>query len=143
MVEMLYRASEAGVKIDLIIRGACILKTEKRFSKNIRVIRIIDRYFEHARVFMFHNNGKPKVYIGSADWMKRNLYRRVECICPIYDEALRNELIDILHIQLADNVKACEINSKMENIRIENDLPKIQAQAATYEYLKNKYPKEL
>jgi len=142
MVEMLYRASEAGVKIDLIIRGACILKTGKRFSKNIRVIRIIDRYLEHARVFMFHNNGNPKVYIGSADWMKRNLYRRVECICPIYDEALKNELIDILNIQLADNVKACEINSKMENIRIENDLPKIQAQDATYNYLKNKYPKE-
>lgn len=143
MVEMLYRASEAGVKIDLIIRGACILKTGKRFSKNIRVIRIIDRYLEHARVYAFYNDGNEKVFIGSADWMKRNLYRRVECVCPVYDNALKQELIDILNIQLADNVKACEINSKMENIRIENNLPKVQAQLATYNYLNNKYPKDI
>ena len=116
MVEMIYRASEAGVKVDLIIRGICILKTGKKYSKNIRVIRIIDRYLEHARVFVFHNGGKPKVYIGSADWMKRNLYRRVECICPVFDPSLKQELIDILNIQLADNVKACEISPNMENI---------------------------
>lgn len=143
MVEMLYRASEAGVKIDLIVRGLCVLKTGKRFSKNIRVIRIIGRFLEHSRVSIFHNDGDEKVFIGSADWMKRNLYRRVECICPIYDKELKQELVDILKIQLADNVKACEINSKMENVRILNDLPKVHSQQATYEYLKAKYPKDI
>ncbi len=143
MIEMLYRASEAGVKVDLIVRGICALKTGKKFSKNIRVIRILDRFLEHARVFVFHNDGKPKVFIGSADWMKRNLYRRVECICPVYDEGIQQELIDILKIQLADNVKACQIGSKMENIRIRNNKPLVQSQLATYEYLKEKYPKEI
>lgn len=142
MVNMLYRASEAGVKIDLIVRGICILKTGKRYSKNIRVIRIVDRFLEHARVFVFHNQGNPKVYIGSADWMKRNLYRRIECVCPVYDANLKNELIDILNIQLSDNVKASEIGSKMENIRVSNKHEKVQSQIATYNYLKEKYKRE-
>lgn len=143
MVNMLYRASEAGVKIDLIIRGICILKTGRRYSKNIRVIRIIDRFLEHARVFVFHNNGNPTVYLGSADWMKRNLYRRVECVFPVYDKPLKEELIDILKIQLSDNVKACEIGSDMENKRIPTGEQEIRSQIATYEYFKNKYPREL
>ncbi|MGF7138691.1 polyphosphate kinase 1 [Roseimarinus sediminis] len=141
MVEMLYRASEAGVKIDLIVRGICILKPGRKFSKNIRIIRIIDRFLEHARVYVFHNNGDEKVFIGSADWMKRNLYRRVECVVPILDRDLRKEVIEILNIQLADNVKACEIGQKMENIRISNQQAKVQSQLATYEYLKEKYPR--
>lgn len=143
MVDMLYRASEAGVKIDLIIRGICIVKPGKKFSKNIRIIRIIDRFLEHSRVYVFHNNGHPSVMLGSADWMKRNLNARVECVFPVYDHELKKELIDILNIQLSDNVKACEIGSGGENIRIENDLPKVQAQPAIYEYFKNKYPKTL
>lgn len=138
MVDMLYRASEAGVKIDLIIRGICILKPGKKYSKNIRIIRIIDRFLEHARVFVFHNDGAPKVYLGSADWMKRNLYRRVECVFPVNDERNKQELIDILNIQLSDNVKACEIGSRMENIRVVNDQPLIQSQIATYEYFKQR-----
>ncbi len=138
MVDMLYRASEAGVKVDLIIRGICILKPGKKYSKNIRVIRIIDRFLEHARVFVFHNDGDPKVYLGSADWMKRNLYRRVECVFPVNDDKNKQELIDILNIQLADNVKACEVGSRMENIRIINDEPLVQSQIATYEYFKEK-----
>lgn len=141
MVDMLYRASEAGVKIDLIIRGVCILKTGRSYSKNIKVIRIIDRYLEHARVCVFHNNGNEKVYMGSADWMKRNLYRRVECVFPIYNKDLKQEVIDVLNIQLSDNVKACKIGDKMENIRIKNDNPPVRSQIATYEYFK-KYKKE-
>jgi polyphosphate kinase len=141
MVNMLYRASEAGVKIDLIVRGICILKTGKPYSQNIRVIRIIDRFLEHARVFCFHNDGDTQVFLGSADWMKRNLYQRVECVFPIFNESLKQELIDVLNIQLSDNVKACEIGPNMENIRISNDLPKIQAQLATYEYFRKKYKK--
>ncbi|MDA3928656.1 MAG: polyphosphate kinase 1 [Prolixibacteraceae bacterium] len=141
MVNLLYRASEAGVKIDLIIRGICILKTGHDYSRNIRVIRIIDRFLEHARVFIFHNNGDESVYLGSADWMKRNLYRRVECIFPVYEKALKQEVIDVIRIQLADNVKACEIGSNMENNRIPTTEPKIQSQLHTYEYFKNKYIK--
>ncbi|MDA3879314.1 MAG: polyphosphate kinase 1 [Prolixibacteraceae bacterium] len=141
-VNMLYRASEAGVKIDLIVRGICIIKTGRRYSKNIRVIRIVDRFLEHARVFVFHNNGNEKVFIGSADWMKRNLYRRIECVCPVYDTNLKNEIIDILNIQLSDNVKASEIGSKMENNRISNNKPKVRSQIATYNYLKEKYKRE-
>lgn len=141
MVDMLYRASEAGVKIDLIIRGICIVKPGKKFSKNIRILRIVDRFLEHSRVYLFFNNGQPKVFLGSADWMKRNLNARIECVFPVYEEALKQELIDIMRIQLSDNVKACEIGSHGENIRIHNDLPPVQSQLATYEYLKNKYPK--
>jgi polyphosphate kinase len=141
MVEMLYRASEAGVKIDLIVRGICILKTGKKYSKNIRVIRIIDRFLEHARVFVFHNNGQPVVYLGSADWMKRNLYRRVECVFPIHDQAIKQEIIDVLNIQLRDNVKACEIGSNMENNRIPTVGEPFRSQLETYKYFKKKYPK--
>jgi len=75
--------------------------------------------------------------------MKRNLYARVECVFPIYDEELKNELIDVLKIQLSDNVKAGEINQEMENVRIKNDKPRVQSQLANYEYFKNKYRKLL
>ncbi len=139
MIDELYNASIKGVKIDLLVRGICILKPGKKYSKNIRVIRIIDRFLEHARVFMFNNAGKPIVYLGSADWMKRNLYRRIECDFPVYDENLKQELIDILNIQLQDNVKACLIGDKMENIRIKNDKTPVRSQLETYKYLKNKY----
>ncbi|MFZ5941554.1 MAG: polyphosphate kinase 1 [Bacteroidota bacterium] len=142
MVDLLYKASEAGVKIDLIIRGVCILKPYQPYSKNIRVIRIIDRFLEHARVFVFHNGGDTRVFLGSADWMKRNLYRRIECVYPIYNEEIKQELLDILDIQLRDNVKACEIDENMYNIRIVNDKPLVRSQMATYEYLKKKYQGE-
>jgi polyphosphate kinase len=139
MVNSLYKASEAGVKIDLIIRGVCTLKTNQPYSKNIRVIRIVDRFLEHARVFVFLNNGDHRIFMGSADWMKRNLRRRVECIFPVYDAELRKELIDILNIQLSDNVKACEIDEHLKNNRIITKGPDIRAQMSIYEYFKNKY----
>ncbi len=139
LVDELYMASEAGVKIDLIIRGICILKPNQPYSRNIRVIRIVDRFLEHARVFVFHNGGKEKVYMGSADWMKRNLNRRIECIFPIYEQPLKEELMDILSIQLSDNVKASEIDENLQNVRVINDKPKIRSQFATYEYFKDKY----
>jgi len=139
MVNSLYKASKAGVKIDLIIRGVCTLKTNQPYSKNIRVIRIVDRYLEHARVFVFLNKGDHRIFLGSADWMKRNLRRRVECTFPVYDADLRKELIDILNIQLSDNVKACEIDENLKNNRIVTKGPDIRAQMAIYEYFKNKY----
>jgi len=139
MVDSLYRASETGVKVDLIIRGVCTLKTGQPYSKNIRVIRIVDRYLEHARVFVFLNNGDHQVYMGSADWMKRNLRRRVECIFPVYDPDLKKEIRDVLNIQLSDNVKACEIDKHLINNRIVTNGPDIRSQVSTYEYFKNKY----
>jgi polyphosphate kinase len=139
MVDKLYEASLAGVKIDLIVRGVCILKTGQEYSQNIRVIRIIDRFLEHARVFVFFNKGDHVIYLGSADWMKRNLYSRIECNFPVYDKKLKQELLEILDFQLKDNVKACIVGDNMENIRISNDLEKVRAQMAIYNYLKNKY----
>jgi polyphosphate kinase len=139
MVDSLYRASEAGVKVDLIVRGVCTLKTGMPYSKNIRVIRIVDRYLEHARVFAFLNDGNYKIYLGSADWMKRNLRARVECDFPVYDPDLKKELLDILNIQLSDNVKACEIDENLKNQRIVTKGPDIRAQMAIHEYFKNKY----
>jgi polyphosphate kinase len=139
MVDSLYRASEAGVKLDLIIRGVCTLKTGMPYSKNIRVIRIVDRYLEHARVYVFLNDGDHRVFLGSADWMKRNLRSRVECVFPVYDPDLKKELLDILNIQLSDNVKACEIDEHLINQRIVTKGPDIRAQISIYEYFKNKY----
>ncbi|MCF8226071.1 MAG: polyphosphate kinase 1 [Bacteroidales bacterium] len=139
LVEELYKASEAGVKIDIIVRGACILKPGQPYSRNIRLIRIVDRYLEHSRIFVFNNGGRQKIFLGSADWMKRNLYRRIECVYPIYQENIKHEILDILQIQLADNVKASLIDEDLQNVRIQNDLPKIRSQMATYEYFKDKY----
>lgn len=139
LVEELYKASEAGVTIDIIVRGICILKPGQPYSKNIRLIRIVDRFLEHARIFVFHNNGKTKVFMGSADWMKRNLNRRIECIFPIYEKELKEEILDILNIQLSDNVKASIIDENLQNVRITNDQPELRSQLATYEYFKKKY----
>lgn len=142
LVRKLYEASEAGVKIDLIIRGISILKPNQPYSKNIRVIRIVDRFLEHARIFVFQNYDKPKIYLSSADWMKRNLYKRIECGFPIYDRDLQKEIMDILNIQLSDNVKASLIDENMQNVRISNNKPTVRSQMATYEYFKNKYNKK-
>jgi polyphosphate kinase len=111
IVQALYRASQAGVRIDLICRGICALRPGiPGVSENIRVISIVDRFLEHSRVFYFGNNGDPLVYIGSADWMDRNLSRRVEVVFPIEQANLKQRLIqEILAISLADNTKAREL----------------------------------
>jgi polyphosphate kinase len=139
MVDSLYRASEAGVKVELIVRGVCTLKTGQPYSKNIRVIRIVDRYLEHARIFFFNNGGDHRLFLGSADWMKRNLRSRVECVFPVYDPELKKELHKVLKIQLSDNVKACEVDENLKNLRIIREGKEIRAQMAIYEYFKNKY----
>src|SRR5205085_5060643 len=111
VVQALYRASQAGVKIDLICRGICALRPGlPGFSENIRVVSIVDRFLEHSRIFYFGNAGDPQVYIGSADWMDRNLSRRVEVVFPIEQADLKQRLIkEILATGLADNVKAREL----------------------------------
>ncbi len=138
MIRKLYEASSKGVKIDLIIRGICCLVPNKSYSKNIRVIRIVDQFLEHARVFYFHNNGSEEIYLSSADWMSRNLHRRIECAFPIEKHELKQELIDILNIQLNDNTNARLINEQLENIPIESakDAPMRSAQKGIFNYLK-------
>jgi polyphosphate kinase len=110
MVEALYKASQAGVQIDLIIRGICCVRPGiPGVSENIRVISIIGRFLEHSRIYYFHNGGEEEVYIGSADWMTRNLNRRVEAITPVDDPELAKELQEILGIMLSDNRQAWEL----------------------------------
>ncbi len=112
MVRKLYAASQAGVQIDLIIRGHCTLRPGlPGFSENIRVISILGRFLEHDRIFYFHNNGKPITIIGSADWRTRNLVRRVELAVPVTEPALQQQLIDILHAALTDNRSAWELDA--------------------------------
>ncbi len=110
VVKALYRASQAGVKIDIVCRGICSLRPGvPGVSENIRVISVVDRFLEHSRIFYFDNGGDPEVYIGSADWMDRNLSRRVEVVFPIEQPDLKQRVIDVLRTTLADNVKAREL----------------------------------
>lgn len=107
IIAALYEASAAGVKIELVIRGICCLKTDmKGISENIHVRSIVGDFLEHSRIFYFHNNGFEEVYMGSADWMPRNLDKRVEILFPVEDETLKAEVIHVLEIQLSDNAKA-------------------------------------
>ncbi|BAQ65035.1 polyphosphate kinase 1 [Geminocystis sp. NIES-3709] len=118
VIEALYKASQAGVKIDLILRGICSLRPGiEGISDNIRVISIIGRFLEHSRIFYFHNNGDEEIYIGSADWMGRNLSRRVEAITPVEDPNLLKQLQEILGIMLSDNQQSWELQSDGSYIR--------------------------
>jgi polyphosphate kinase len=140
LIKKLYDASKAGVKIDLIIRGICsIVPGIPGLSSNIRVISILDRFLEHARVYIFANGGDETTYLASADWMTRNLHNRIECGFPVYDEGIKKELRDIINIQLNDNMKARLIDSDFDNKYVSLDGPAIRAQYAIYEYLKQKY----
>jgi polyphosphate kinase len=110
IIATLYTASRAGVQIDLIVRGICCLRPGmKNISDNIRIMSIIGRFLEHSRIFYFHNNGQEEIYIGSADWMRRNLDRRVEVITPIRDQEIAKDLQEILGIMLADNRQAWDL----------------------------------
>lgn len=142
MIDKLYEASRAGVKIQMIIRGICCLVPGiKDMSENIEVISIIDKFLEHTRLLIFCNDDKPKVYISSADWMTRNIENRVEVTCPIYDEDIKQELLDIFEICWNDNVKARIINSTQDNPYVHNKLPKTRTQFATYNYYLKKLEK--
>lgn len=116
MIEQLYKASNAGVRIKLLVRGFCCLVPQvKGQSENIEVISIIDRFLEHARVFLFHNNGAEELFIGSADWMTRNLDKRIEVVTPILDQDIFRELKDILELQFSDTFKARIIDQESNN----------------------------
>jgi len=139
MIELLYKASQAGVKIKLIIRGiCCLIPGIPNVSNNIEAISIVDKFLEHSRVFIFNNNGDTKVYLSSADWMTRNLSYRVETAFPILDENIKKTIIDLVDIQLNDTVKARRIHYKKQNeYRKNKDIP-IRTQDETYYYLKRK-----
>ncbi len=139
MINELYRASESGVEIDLIVRGICCLVPDRPYSANIRVTRIVDMFLEHSRVWYFYNDGREDVYLTSADWMRRNLSRRIETAFPILSPEIKQGVIDILKIQLRDNVKACLIDGQLRNNFKRDDNPvKVRSQLAIYEYLKSK-----
>lgn len=140
VIARLYEASNAGVRIRLIVRGMCCLVPGiKGFSENISVISIIDRYLEHARVWIFGNDGQEKVYLSSADWMTRNLDRRVEVGFPILDPEIKQEIRDMINIQLKDNTKAREINQFNNNRYLKGRLKtEFRSQLDTYIYLKYK-----
>jgi polyphosphate kinase len=145
LIEQLYKASNAGVKIQLIIRGICSLVTGvSNQSENITAISIVDRFLEHPRVFIFENNGQPKVYLSSADLMSRNIDERVEVTCPIYDNSVKQSIIDIISIQLNDNIKARKLDTNQVNqYQHFDDSPKTRAQVAIYHYLKKKQLKKI
>ena len=139
MIYKLYDAARAGVPIRLIVRGIfCMRSQNKKFKQPVRAISIVDEYLEHARVWVFHNRGKEKVYISSADWMLRNLEHRVEATCLVMDEELQQELKDILNIQLQDNVKARWLDNELNNEYVRTTRKKIRSQVETYNYLYKK-----
>ncbi|WP_299521279.1 polyphosphate kinase 1 [Winogradskyella sp.] len=139
MVDKLYEASRAGVKIQMIVRGlCCLVPGVEGMSENIEVMSIIDKFLEHTRLYVFANNDDPKIYISSADWMTRNIDNRVEVSCPIYDKAIKKELLDLYEICWRDNVKARYINQTQDNTYRRNDFPKVRAQFDTYNYYLNK-----
>jgi polyphosphate kinase len=138
VIKALYRASQAGVSIDLIVRGICCLRPGvPGTSDNIRVISIVDRFLEHARIFHFGNNGKREVYLSSADWMPRNFQRRIEVMFPVEDDGLRDRVIDeILAIALKDNVKARRLTSDGRYVRVQ---PEVGAGGETAAPLRSQY----
>jgi polyphosphate kinase len=119
LIAKLYEASQAGVQIRLIVRGiCCLIPGVKGVSETITVKRIIDRYLEHGRIFLFENNDQPEVFMGSADWMIRNIYRRIEVCFPITNANLKAELMEILRLQLADNCQGALIDGEGKNVEL-------------------------
>lgn len=140
LIDKLYEASNAGVKIRIIVRGMCSLIPNIRgISDNIRIISIVDRFLEHPRVMVFHNRGDKRVYISSADWMTRNLDHRVEVGTPIYDNEHKETIIEILELQFRDRAKSRLIDSSQRNyyVRRGNKM-KLRSQTAIYDYLKKR-----
>lgn len=135
LIDKLYKASQEGVKIQLIVRGICCLIPGKEgLSENIEAISIVDKFLEHPRLYIFENAGAPKYYISSADFMTRNLDSRVEITCPIYDSDIQKELLETFNICWNDNVKARIIGEGQKNVYRVNDLPKHRSQIELYNY---------
>ncbi len=137
-VDKLYEASRSGVKVKLLVRGICCLIPNKLgLSENIEVKSVVDKYLEHSRVYVFENGGDKKVYISSADLMTRNIEKRVEVACPIYQEDLKNQILETLKISDEDNIKTRLINNEPQNKFVNNSDKKIRSQWDTYDYFNN------
>lgn len=129
IVSKLYQASRAGVKIDIVIRGNCsIVPGIPRMSDNIRCVGIIDRYLEHSRILIFANGGKPKYYLGSADWMPRNLVNRIEVLTPVYDADLQHDLMRTISFGMRDTVNGRIVDGKGSNKILEGETFRSQEQ---------------
>jgi polyphosphate kinase len=149
LIGKLYEASQAGVRIQLLVRGiCCCIPGVKGMSENISIKRIVDRYLEHGRVFIFHNDGQEEIFLGSSDWMNRNIYRRIEVCFPVYEQTLKEEIGAIIRLQLADTLAAVEMNAGSENPAVDATLtpegghftlpaaaPPLRSQEAIYQYL--------
>lgn len=140
MIDKLYEASQAGVRIQLIVRGICCLVARRKgLSENIDAISILDRFLEHSRVFIFYAGGKHKTYIGSADWMNRNLNNRIEVVTPIEEPMLKQELLHMLRVQLADNTKARLLTGTQVNrYRRAASAEPVRSQFEIYDYFRSK-----
>src|SRR5690554_2926065 len=139
MIDKLYEASRAGVKIKLIVRGiCCLIPGVKGMSENIEAISIVGKFLEHPRLFIFENAGNPKVYISSADFMGRNLDNRVEISCPIYDPDIKKEILENFDIGWSDNVKARVFSAKNDNAYRKNNKTPVRSQFKMYDYYLNK-----
>jgi polyphosphate kinase len=139
IIRKLYEAAIAGVEIKLIVRGIfCAFTENKKFKIDMHAVSIVDEYLEHGRVMVFHNDGKEKVYISSADVMVRNLDHRVEAAIPIFDPGIARELKDILDIQLKDNVKARWLDNDLSNEYVRTRGKKIRSQFEVYNFLLQK-----
>jgi polyphosphate kinase len=138
IIDKLYQASQAGVKIRGIVRGMCSLMPNiKNLSENIKIISIVDRFLEHSRVMVFNNNGDPKVYISSADWMRRNMQDRIEIGVPILNPVLAQRIIHILELQFKDTMKARIIDKLQNNSYVKRgNKKKLRSQLEIYQYLK-------
>ena len=139
MVAALYKASQAGVQIRMIVRGiCCLVPGVAGISDNIEVISVVDRYLEHPRMVIFENSGDRDILISSADWMTRNLDNRVEVTCPIYDKDVQQELVDTFELSWNDNVKARWVNDNSRLVYRNNGAAPLRSQEAIYSYYQNK-----
>lgn len=136
LIKKLYDAAEAGVQVQLIVRGIYCVVNQSTFTQPIEAISIVDEYLEHARVLYFYQSGKEIMYLSSADWMTRNLDYRIEAALKINDRKIKSQLLDILNIQLRDNVKARKLNNLLSNEYIKNDEEECRSQIEIYRYLK-------
>jgi len=139
LIDKLYAASSAGVQVQLLVRSICrLVPGVPGLSENITVRRIVDRYLEHGRVFLFENGGRQEIYCGSADWMNRNIYHRVEVCFPVYHKALQRDLKKILLLQLSDTEQAVQIDASLGNVPLYSDgRERVRSQQAIYDMLKS------
>jgi polyphosphate kinase len=146
MIAKLYEASRAGVTVDLLVRGiCCLVPQDPHWSPTIRAFRLVDRFLEHARIFYFSNGGEEELYLSSADWMTRNLHHRIEVGFPVRNPGHRQELVQLLQLQLADNTRLCALDGEGRNVPVAppGDGPPVRAQEDFYYWLAQREPTPL